>query len=201
MGMLARSLWRLLITIALLGVLAAPAPAAAEVGDTAVTVDFSDVGAGKVFDPGFFRSDGLLFPEEQCGSMCGDWSVGYVQGDDALLQPGVLAPIEGTFTRPVSDVSFRVAPAFQGTATYFLKVYGSGGRLLADTSVTVTEDYGDPENTGFGYFTIGVSDLSEPAKSFVLDNVFVRSSFPTSPVIPYGVSSISYVHWRGGSGA
>jgi hypothetical protein len=36
--------------------------------------------------------------------------------------------------------------------------------------------------------------LGRPAKSFELDNVFVRSSF-SNTVIPYGVSSISYTHW------
>lgn len=197
MGTRARSAW-LLVTVSLFGVLAAPA--GAKVGDQAATIDFSDVGFGNVVDAGFYRSDGLLFPEEQCGSACADWRIGFVQGDEALVQPRPLGPIEGTFTRPVSGLSFSVAPAFQGTATYFLKVYGASGRLLADTSVTVTEDYGDPENMGFGYFTIGVSELAEPAKSFVLDNVFVRSSFPTNPVIPYAVSSISFTHWRGGSG-
>jgi hypothetical protein len=73
-----------------------------------------------------------------------------------------------------------------------LRVYGANGRLLAERSLTVTQDFGDPENTGFGFFSIGVTDLARGAKSFVLDNVFVRSSFPGTTSIPYGVASITY---------
>lgn len=162
-----------------------------------VTIDFTSFGAADIFEPDFYRSDGILFPRQRCGSAgCDTWSIAHIiQGDDALLGENWFGPIKASFTRPVSSLSLRVAPALQGTATYLLSAFAASGKLLATTSVTVTQDFGDPANTGFGYFTISLTNLARPAKSFTLDNVFVRSTYPTNVNMPYGVSSISYRHW------
>jgi hypothetical protein len=193
MAMAAPTRWfaRLTVVLALVGF--AAEPASGKVAQE-TTIDFSTIGFGTVFDPLTFQSEGLVFPVEQCAPACGDWVIGMVQGDEVLTQPPGLGPIEGRFTRPVSELSLLVAPSLQGTATYVLRVYAANGRLLAERSLTVTQDFGDPQNTGFGFFSIGVTDLARHAKSFVLDNVFVRSSFPGTTSIPYGVASITYSH-------
>jgi len=161
-------------------------------GAPSETIDFSSFGSSKDFEPDFFRLDGILFPPEQCGSSgCGTWFVQFIQGDAALVG----GPVTATFARPISDLSVQVAPSLQGTARYVLNAFAESGALLATTSVTVTQDEGDPANSGFGYFTMSLTNLAGQAKSFVLDNVFVRSSFPQNVVIPFGVSSISYTHW------
>jgi len=98
-----------------------------------------------------------------------------------------VGPVTATFARPISELSVRVAPALQGTALYLLNAFAESGALLATTSVTVTQDEGDPANSGSGYFTM--------SGSFALDNVFVCSSFPQNVAIPFGVSSITYTHW------
>jgi len=158
-----------------------------------VTVDFTSFGEGQFFEPTFYRSDGILFPAQACGPAgCTAWFVGFIQGDDALVGTPSFGPVQATFTRPISDLSVVVAPGIQGTATYVLSAFAVSGELLGTTSVTVTQDIGDPANSGYGYFTIGLTNLPGPAKSFTLDNVFVRSSFPQNTEIPYGVSSISY---------
>jgi hypothetical protein len=170
--------------------------AAFGLGAREVTIDFSSYGFGKIFEPAFYRPDGIAFPAERCGSAgCTQWFVGFFQGDAALAGEPWFGPVQATFARPISDLSLRVAPGLQGTATYALNVFAASGRLLATTSVTVTQDFGDPANSGPGYFTITLPNLPGPAKSFTLDNVFVRSSFPQTVAIPYGISSITYTHW------
>jgi len=166
------------------------------IGARDVTVDFASFGADKVFEPDFYRSDGILFPPEECGSAgCFSWFIGFCQGHAALAGQTSFGPVEANFTRPVSGLSLLVTPALQGTATYVLTVFAASGEILATTSVTVTQDLGDPANSGSGYFTISLTNLPGPARSFTLDNVFVRSSFPSNTMIPYCVSSISYTHW------
>ncbi len=161
-------------------------------GTPSVTIDFSSFGSSKFFVPDFYRLDGILFPPEQCGaSGCSAWFVQFIQGDAALVG----GPVTATFARPISELSVRVAPALQGTAMYVLSAFAASGALLATTSVTVTQDEGDPANSGVGYFTMTLTNLPGPAKSFALDNVFGRSSFPQNVVIPFGVSSITYTHW------
>jgi PKD domain-containing protein len=159
------------------------------VGGTTITVAFSSFGSGQVFDPTFFDASGIDFPPQQCDPGCHTWFVGFIQGSPALTA-GV---VNATFTHPVSDLSLLVAPALQGTATYTLKAFDASGSLLASTSVTVTQDQGDPATIAYGYFPIALATLPAPATSFTLDNVFVRSSFPnTVGAIPYGVSTISF---------
>lgn len=181
--------------------LASPGVGRSRIGARDVTIDFTSFGAGiaggNVFEPDFYRSDGIRFPPQRCGSAgCASWLIWHiVQGDDALWGETRFGPIKATFTRPVSSLSLRVAPSLQGTATYVLSAFAASGKLLATTSVTVTQDFGDPANTGFGYFTVSLTNLPKPAKSFTLNQVFVRSSFPLNTDITYGVSSISYTHW------
>jgi hypothetical protein len=174
-----------------------PSTASARGSLPEVTIDFSSFGAGDIFQPDFYRAQGIRFPPQRCGSAgCDNWSIVHiVQGDDALLGEPRFGPIKANFTKPISDLSLQVAPALQGTATYVLKAFAQSGKLVATASVTVTQDFGDPANTGFGYFTISLRNLRRPAKSFTLENVFVRSSFPLNTEIPYGVSSISYTRW------
>lgn len=162
-----------------------------------VTIDLSSFGAGDIFEPDFYRAQGIRFPRQRCGSAgCANWSIAHIiQGDDALLGEPGFGPIKANFAKPISDLSLQVAPALQGTARYVLKAFAASGKLLATASVTVTQDFGDPATTGFGYFTISLRNLRRPAKSFTLENVFVRSSFPGNTEIPYGVSSISYTRW------
>jgi hypothetical protein len=161
-----------------------------------VTIDFTSFGVGKVFQPDFYKSDGIRFSKQQCGAAgCRPWSVELIQGDAALLGEPQFGVLKATFTRPISDLSLQVAPALQGTVTYVLRAFSASGRLLGRTAVRVTQDFGDPANSGFGYVTVRLSNLARPAKSFTFQSVFVRSSSPTNPEIPYGVGSISYTRW------
>ena len=66
---------------------------------------------------------------------------------------------------------------------------------LATTSTTVTQDFGDPDNVGFGYIDLSLDDLPAPAKRLTLESIFVRSSFEFVDAIDFGVSSIAYTHW------
>ena len=181
--------------LALAGVTAGSASARVAKGAD-VTADFSALGVGSVMEFGFFRSSGLTFPEEQCAPECGGWAIEQIQGDDALPQPPGRGPIVGRFTRPVSAISLRLAPSLQGTAVYVLRAFAAGGRLVDERATTVTQDFGDPANTGFAYFTLGVSGLRHPARWFVVDNVFVRSSFGGS-FVTYGIGSVSFTQWPG----
>ena len=166
-------------------------------GTREVTIDFSTFGHGENLDPDFYRRDGIAFPDQFCGSAgCGGLFIGFVQGDAALTGDPRRGPVTATFNRPISELSLVVAPAFQGTATYTLNVFSASGALVGTSSVTVTQDQGDPANTGFGYFEIGVSNPDKRVKSFTLNSVVVRASspFPHVGFIPYGVSSITYTY-------
>lgn len=191
----------LVVVLAAVGLLVSTAYAG--VGDREATIDFSTYPTGgdvTTFDPAFYRADGILFPPQRCGTAgCDDWLVSpLIQGEPSLIGQPQYGPIEASFTRPVSTISLRVAPALQGTATYVLKAYSASNQLLAAASLTVTQDFGDPANTGFGHFNVGVANLSKPAKRFTFESVFVRASYVLiPPAIPYGVSSISYRHWGG----
>jgi hypothetical protein len=153
-----------------------------------VTIDMTAHGQG-VFDQEFFKSQGIIFTE-------GDF-VGFIQGDEALglvegaSHPGTLR-ISGLFAPgAVTSISAQIAPGFQGTAVYRLAALDVLSNIIASRSVLVTQDEGDPENSGFGYFTIALSELPGPVGFFV-DNTFVRSSFPVNRTTDGGVSSITF---------
>jgi hypothetical protein len=178
------------------GLLAAVSSAAAPgVGTPDVTIDFSNNAQGDL-DPLFYQSDGVVFPPQRCGTAgCSSWFVGFIQGDNALVGNPLLGGITATFTRPVSKLSFSIAPGSQGTAVYTLTAFSASGNELASQSLTVIQDSGDRNTGPPGYFTMSLGGLPEPAKSFTLTNAFVRSSFGTLGPIEFGVSSISYTHW------
>ena len=161
--------------VAALTLLAMLVPTAAA---SATTVDFTTHGQGW-FDQSFYVRDGVTFTQ-------GDF-VGWIQGDEALV-----GPIAGDFKPKVSSLSARVAPAVQGTAIYTLSALSPSGRVIESTSVTITQDTGDPDTGPFGYVTIDLGTLPRKAASFSLTNTFVRSSYPQYTTMPFGVSSISF---------
>ena len=145
---------------------------------TTQTIDFSTVGQG-TFQPKSFKRQGLVFTQ-------GDF-VGFVQGDEALI-----GPVAETFHLSVCSISLTVAPAFQGTAAYTLTAYSASGKVVGSTTVIVTQDIGDPESGAPGYFVIELTELTQKAQRFTLENQFIRSSFPQITEISFGVSSITY---------
>jgi hypothetical protein len=149
-----------------------PSTAAASAKNT--TIDFSEHGEGE-FDQTFFS--GVEFTE---GSF-----VGYIQGDQALV-----GDLSGTTKKKFSSIAATFAPAGQGTATYTLAAY-KGKALLGSSSVTITQDVGEPASDPFCYETITLGNLDKKADSFRLDNRFVRSSFPDITVIEFGTASIT----------
>jgi hypothetical protein len=142
------------------------------------TIDFSTAGEG-TFQPDFFKRQSLVLTQ-------GDF-VGFVQGDQSLI-----GPVAGTFHPSVCSISVRVAPAFQGTAAYTLRAYAASGKVVGSTTMTVTQDIGEPASGSFGYFVIELTSLSQKAQTFTLENQFIRSSFPQTTQISFGVSSITY---------
>ena len=144
---------------------------------TTTTIDFSNVSQGP-FDQSLFARDGIVFTE---GAF-----VGFFQGDNALAGPAA-GKVKGGFT----SLSAQVAPAMQGTATYTLTAYKHGKEITA-TTITVTQDEGDPTTGPPGYFTVSIGPLPKKADTFSLSNEFVRSSFPEHYRIEYGVSSVTF---------
>ncbi len=191
-----RLVWMVAFGTAVAGLLAAMSSAAAPgVGASDVTIDFSNNALGD-FDPLVYRSDGIVFPPQRCGSAgCASWFVGFLQGDNALVGNPLVGGVSATFTRPVSELSFRIAPGSQGTAIYTLTAFSASGQELASQSLTVIQDSGDPNTGPPGYFTMSLGGLPQPANSFTLTNAFVGSSFGTLGPIEFGVSSIIYTHW------
>jgi len=152
---------------------------------TSQTIDFSTPGEGAI-QADFFKSQGFVFTK-------GDF-VGFIQGDQALV-----GPVAGIFHPSVCSLSLRVAPALQGTAAYTLTAYSPSGKVVGSTTMIVTQDEGDPETGSLGYFNIELSNLSQQAQTFKLENQFIRSSFAHITQIPFGISSITYASSRGGS--
>jgi hypothetical protein len=144
---------------------------------TTTTIDFSKVSQGP-FDQSFFARDRVVFTQ---GTF-----VGFVQGDNALVGP-VAGKVSGGF----KSLSAQVAPALQGTAAYTLTAYKQG-KEITSTTITVTQDEGDPTTGPFGYFTVSIGPLPKKADSFSLSNEFIRSSFPQNNSIEFGVSSITF---------
>lgn len=163
--------------LAVVIVIAACLHVAGASADTTRVIDFSTHGGG-LLDSRFYKSDGVVFTPG---------FVGYVQGDDALI-----GPIAGKFSPKATSVSVRIAPGYQGTATYTLTTYDSARHVVAAASVTVTQDTGDPANSGWGYFTLGLPSLPSNAASFEVTNTFVRSSYPHVTEIAFGVSSVTF---------
>jgi hypothetical protein len=151
------------------------APAAAAAPPANITIDFSQHGEGP-FDQSYFNE--VEFTE-------GSW-VGYIQGDQALV-----GPASGKANWKFTSISARVAPTTQGTATYTLTAYNGNGHKIADSSVTVTQDTGDPQTGPWGYATIELGPLPKKAQSFRLTNAFVRSSYSHITQIEFGISSIT----------
>ncbi len=155
-----------------------------------ITIDFSDPGSGP-FDPTFFQSAGVTFPA--------GLEVGFIQGDEALVSPvtapggvNTVQPITGIFSPEITSLSARVAPGLQGTALYTLSALNELSQVLKSIAILVTQDTGDPLDSGFGYFTMDLGILPSAATSFSLGNTFVRSSFPLNTFIPFGVSSLTF---------
>jgi hypothetical protein len=161
--------------LALLCALFAFAPAAGAARPASVTIDFSQHGEGSL-DRSYFK--GVEFTE-------GSW-VGYIQGDQALV-----GPVSGTAEKKFTSISASVAPATQGTATYTLTAYKGNGKPIASSSITVTQDTGDPQTGPWGYNTVTLAGLSKKATAFHLTNSFVRSSHSHITQIEFGVSSIT----------
>ncbi len=142
------------------------------------TVDFSTHGQGS-FQSDFFQGSGIIFTT---GSF-----VGFIQSDETLN-----GPIAANFATPVSRLFAEIAPALQGTAMYTLSVFDDSANIIDSTSLTVTQDTGDPNSGSFGSFTIDLGTIPTAATSFTIENTFIRSSFATNTSIPYGVSSITF---------
>ena len=176
-------LW--LASVTIVCVLTIPLAAQAPLNSTSFaikTIDFSTHAVGP-FQPDFYKKDGIVFTE---GSF-----VGFIQGDQALV-----GPIAATFRPPIFGLSVSVAPSRQGTAEYTLTAADATGRVIGSASMIITEDLGDPTTQPFGYFTIDLGSLPRRAKTFTLQNRFVRSSDPTVTRIDFGVSSITFLTKR-----
>ncbi|MGH3137136.1 MAG: FIMAH domain-containing protein [Gaiellaceae bacterium] len=177
-----------LLRIAVLGLMVsavfALATPASGTSANAVTVDFSSLPSG-TFDPDTFRSSGIYFS--------GEWQISMVQGFNALSASNPpSSPVEGFFASPgVSGVSVSLAPSLQGTATYRLRAFSSTGEIVGQSERTITVDLGDPDNMGWGYWDVSLPTVSGPAVRFVLESLFVRSSYSNN-FVPYGVRSITF---------
>jgi hypothetical protein len=194
-----RSLLYAIISLAVAAVALLPAAAQSGVGLSTVTIDFSsfnsDPSTIEPIDGDYFAADGIRFSTPCNADGCSILEVGMVQGDAALRQRPFLGGFEASLSRPVSAISVRFAPGLQGTATYVLRAYSASGDLLASTSTTVTQDFGDPANTGFGHINLSLDDLPAPAKKLTLDSIFVRSSYTWINAIDFGIHEITYTHW------
>lgn len=159
------------LVVCMFGVAAQPAVGSSS---TSATIDFSQAGQGPL-DQSYFSA--VNFTE---GSF-----VGYIQGDEALI-----GPVAGATKRTFTNISASFAPAGQGTAIYTLTAF-KGKRPIASSSVSVTQDTGDPGTGPFGYEAISLEGLPRKADSFRLSNTFVRSSYSHITMIEFGTASIT----------
>lgn len=148
-----------------------------------VIIDFSALRDGPSDNSDFFADLGVSFRRPL--------ELGFVQGDDAVLV-GSLGALAGDFARRATSVSAFVAPAFQGTADYTLAALDASSHLIASTTIRITQDIGDPLDTGPGYVPIRLGTLSQPVQAFSLSSEFVGSSFPQVRFIDFGVSSLQF---------
>jgi hypothetical protein len=160
----------------LLAAFLAIVPAAGAANQPSSTIDFTQAGEGP-FDGSYFS---------QAGFNEGSW-VGYVQGDEALIGPAA-----GTAADKFTSISAQIAPAVQGTAVYTLEALGSNGTVLHSSSLTLTQDTGDPETSPWGYAKVELQGVPKKARSFRISNRFVRSSFAHTTQIEFGVAEISW---------
>ncbi len=167
-----------------------PPPSAATLGRE-ITIDFSLAGNATAFDSEFFQGEPIVFAKQDCRwETCQDWFIGYVQGDDAIVN----GPTPVTFTRPVSALSVRVAPGLQGKADYRLAAYDRAGNVLASKSVIVAQYESDP-HAPFGYFTVELGPLPRPARSFTFEQTNLEMG-PGVTNIEYGMSEITFTTLR-----
>jgi hypothetical protein len=143
-----------LVIVGLVALMLAPMPTLAHRGSHGSThvIDFTDFGQG-VFDPYFFADEGIIFdtPDPNGGL---NWFVGYVQGDEALIND-----ISASFKRPITSLSVSFAPSSYGPIEYTLTAFAPSGRVVATKTVTFSQP-------PFGYFTIDLGRLPRKAKSF-----------------------------------
>lgn len=159
----------------------------------AVTVDFSSIADCPAscpvsIDATTFASQGIVFTVSNGG-------VGLIQGDEALGSFGPGEKIAASFITPQSltNLSVQLAPTSQGTRLYTLTGYNAALIPVGSVSRQVTQDFGDPENTGFGYFSLVLDPITEPVSSFEVSSVFIRSSFgPCCQGAGYGVASVTW---------
>lgn len=136
-----------------------------------INIDISVHGGGP-FDQDFFKPKGVVFSE-------GDF-VGFVQGDDALIFDQSNG-IRGSFApAAVTNISVEVAPYLQGTWAYRLAALDVLSDIIDSKTILVTQDSGDPEHSGFGYFPIELTGLPG-AIGFFVESSFIRNSFGTTP--------------------
>jgi hypothetical protein len=146
-----------------------------------IIVDFTEHGSGD-FDQSFFAASGIVFTQ---GTL-----VGFVQGDEALVGSNQ-HPIAGNFLTPVTSLSVTVALSLQTVTDFTLTAYDADPVPISTTTFRLNQDTGSPGFMGFGYFTISLDSIPEPAFSFRLTNQFVSSSFGHTNS-PYGASTFTF---------
>lgn len=160
---------RRVLTLVIMGVVTL-IPASALARESTHVIDFTEFGQG-VFDPNFFADEGIVFdtPDPNNGL---NWFVGYVQGDEALIND-----VSASFKRPITSLSVQFAPSSYGPIEYTLTAYAPSGAVVASKTVTLSQP-------PFGYFTLNLGKLPHKAKAF--------SFTVANPGPGVGVSSITF---------
>lgn len=177
-----KMIFMFLNSIILVGILVVSLTFTNEVSATPITIDMSSHGLGS-FNQSYFMSDGVVFTEGN--------SVGFTQGDESLIfdfnggVAGLFAPV------PVTSVSVRIAPRLQGTWAYRLAATDVLSNIIDSKTILVTQDVGDPEHSGFGYFSIELSGLPG-AVGFFAESTFIRSSSGSGNNNDAALSSMSF---------
>jgi hypothetical protein len=182
-----------LLWVVLMGLTFANPVAATSRHARTATVDFSAIGSGNDMPYDYFVPQGVLFSRQQCyGSpACHPWFVGWIQGDDAIGGGEGGGPIVARFIWPVSAVSVAVAPAYVFKAKYVLTAFDSHGKVVGRKVVIESQDPGLPDlSQPYGYFTIGLENLTGPACSFSIRTYFVGASDPANLIADFGMSTI-----------
>lgn len=157
-----------------------------------VVIDFSTIGVGNEADPLAFEHQGLILPGERCGIACTDsLFVGWIVGDDALVESTTWGPLTARFTKPVGSLAVSVVPGEQGTVEFTLSALDHAGRVIDTGSATVIMDSGDPETGPSVYTVIDLGTLARPAWGFSIDMRSIRSSYGIA-VQDFGVNLVAY---------